>query len=65
MMASKYFFIFSLLYICNSIKLEDSKEYPPIDIVESSKDLSVYKTKNAKLIMKKTKTATQEEKMKL
>jgi hypothetical protein len=54
-MSSKYFFIFSILYICNSIKLEDSKEYPLIDIVESSKDLSVYKAKNAKLIIEKVK----------
>ena len=51
MKSSKYFLILSLLYICNSVILEDSKEYPSIDIVESTKDLSVYKTKNAKLII--------------
>ena len=55
MTSSKYFLILSLLYICNNIILEDSKEYPSIDIVESSKDLSVYKTKNAKLIITKVK----------
>ena len=55
MKASKYFLILSLLYIFNNINLEDSQEYPSIDIFESSKDLSVYKTKNAKLIIKKVK----------
>lgn len=55
MKSSKYFLILSLLYICNNIILKDSEEYPSIDIVESSKDLSVYKTKNAKLKITKVK----------
>ena len=55
MKTSKYFLLLSILYICNSIILKDSEDYPPIDIVESSKDLSVYKTKNAKLVIKDVK----------
>ena len=55
MKSSKYFLFLSLLYICSIVKLNAAEDYPLIDLVESNKDLSVYKTKNAKLIISEVK----------
>ena len=56
----KYTIFLSLLLISffsnsNQLKQEEPEDYPPIDIIQSDKDLSLFNTENAKLILTKVK----------
>lgn len=51
MVSPKIIVFLSFLFYNSFSLLTDSEKYPAIDIVESSKDLSVYKLKNAKLVI--------------